>query len=164
MIQPGEFLFPNNVVGLLPIAFQAIDPDLFITKRPLRNTDPTQSIGVFGQLWDPDEESKEMHGFSTGEPTLQQYLISIQAFVKDRDPERGLSTHSILSAHIRRVLYNDPELRVALAGLASTDEWVTETLKRWGVRVQRYFSNEIDSDWLYLSTLEFWIETETETR
>jgi hypothetical protein len=95
------------------------------------------------------------------EPTLQEYNLGAQAFVRDGDEEVGLAVHSVLSTRVRRVLYRDEPLRVALQGLSVTDEFgATETLKRWGIRTARYFSNEIDAQWVYLSTLEFWIETE----
>lgn len=164
MIAPDEAVFPNNVVILLETAFQGIDPDLSVFKRPLRPTDPVQSIGIVAQLWDPDEESVEMRGmFSPGpsQPTLQRYLLGVQAFVKDGDEVRGLAAHSVLSNRVRGVLYRGEGLRLALQGLSATDSsGATERLQRWGIRTQRYFANEIESEWLYLSTLEFWIETE----
>ena len=95
------------------------------------------------------------------EPTLQQYLITVQAFVKDMDEERGLATHSVLSKMIRSMLYRDDPLRVALGSLSVTTDNSIERTQRWGIRQQRYFSNELSGSWLYLSTLEFWLETET---
>ena len=100
-------------------------------------------------------------GRTPAEPTAQQYILTVQAFIRDGDPERGLAVHSVLSALVRRVLYRDNTLRVALQGLSVTDSGgITEILKRWKVRSQRYFNNDIDGQWLYLSTLEFWMETE----
>lgn len=160
MIVADEPIFPNNVVSLAKMAFQAIDSDLSVFTRPLRNTDPRQSIGVFGQMWTPDEQSMEMYGFNPGEPTLQTYMIGVQAFIKHTDEELGLAVHSILSNRVRSVLYRSESFRVALTSLSAEDAGVTESMRRWGVRTQRYFSNEIDAEWLYLSTLEFWIETE----
>lgn len=161
MITADEPIFPNNVVLLTKIAMAGITSGITILGRPLRSTDPDHSIGIFGQLWDPDESSMEMHGFGINEPTLQQYLLGIQAFVKHGDEEQGLAIHSILSSRVRGVLYRNQAYRASLAGLSASDGGVTETLKRWGVRSQRYLSNEINAEWVYLSTLEFWIETET---
>lgn len=161
MIEADEPIFPNNVVLLTRTAFKAIDVDLQVFGRPLRNTDPRQSVGVFGQMWTPDEESIEMYGLFPHEPTLQTYLIGVQAFVKHGDEEVGLAIHSVLSNRVRSVLYRNEPFRVALSSLSATDSGTIESTRRWGVRAQRYFSNEIDAEWLYLSTLEFWIETET---
>lgn len=166
MITADESIFPNNVVELVSLSMANVDSDLFVTRRPLRNTDPQQSIGVFAQFWTPEEDSLEMRGVASAspmEPTLQQYLLAAQAFIKHGDEEQGLAIHSVLSAHVRSVLYKDNALRLALQGLSVTyTTGAVETLKRWGVRTQRYFSSEIDAQWLYLSTLEFFIETETQ--
>jgi hypothetical protein len=111
----------------------------------------------------PDESSFEMRGAPLGrhEPTLQQYLITVQGFVKDMDEERGLDVHAVLSKRLRAMLYRDDPLRVGLLALSVVMNGSTERAKRFGVRTQRYVSNEINGSWLYLSTLEFWLETET---
>jgi len=162
MIDSTTPVFPNNVVELLSLHAQLIDLDLQVFKRPLNNLDPTQSVGVFATQWQPDLESFEMRGHPPGpsEATVEQYYLGIQAFVKDMDPERGLATHSVLSKLIRSMLYRDDALRVGLRGLSVTVNGETEVLKRWSVRTQRYFSNEISGSFLYLSTLEVWLETE----
>lgn len=161
MIVADEPIFPNNVVSLCKTAFQAIDQDIMVLGRPLRPLDPQQCIGVMAQMWIPEEDSVEIIGRSPGEPTLQQYLIGIQAMVKHGDEEKGLAIHSVLSSRVRSVLYRNESFRVALQGLSAMDSGVTEAMRRWGVRTARYLANEIDAEWVYLSTLEFWIETET---
>jgi hypothetical protein len=87
--------------------------------------------------------------------------LGLQAFVKDAEEERGLAVHSVLAARTRLVLYTNPQLQVIFSNLTATLEggWV-ESLRRWGVATARYFSGEINGQLLYLSTLEFWIETE----
>lgn len=156
-------VFPNNVVELVATRSVLLDSDFFVIKRPLRESDPNESIGVFAQQWTPDEATYEMRGGPQGpsEPTLQRYLITVQAFVKDMDEERGLVKHSILSKMIRSMLYRDEPLRVGLAGLTVQMNGSTERLQRWGIRQTRYFSNELNQLWLYLSNTEFWLETET---
>ena len=161
MIVADEPIFPNNVVSLCKTAFAGIDSSVLVLGRPLRATDPNHSIGVFGQMWTPDEESIEINGFQPGVPTLQQYLLGVQVLVKHGDEEVGSAIHSVLSARVRGVLYRNVAFRNTLGGLNATDSGVTESMRRWGVRTQRYLSNEISGEWLYLSTLEFWIETET---
>ncbi len=161
MIDATIPVFPNNVVDLIAARSQSIDADLFVTKRPLRSSDPRQSVGVYSSLWTPDERSYEFDGNLPGIPTLQQYMIIVQGFVKDGDEESGLAVHSVLSNRIRAMLYKDNPLQVAFRGLSASSGTITERMRRWGVRSQRYFSNEIDAQWLYLSTLEFWMETET---
>lgn len=167
MISAETPVFPNNVVELIAARSSLLDDDLIVVKRPLRRSDPVQSVGVFGAQWLPNDNSYEMRGGPEGrsEPSLSTYMISVQAFVKDMQEERGLYAHSVLSKMIRSMLYRDEPLRVALGSLSVTSgvgpSASTESTKRWGIRQQRYFSNELEGSWLYLSTLEFWLETET---
>lgn len=95
------------------------------------------------------------------EPTLQKYNIQIQGLVKDMDVERGLAVQSVMAKMIRAVLYHDDLLRVGLTSLTDTRYGVTERLRRWGIRQQRFMSNEIEGDWNFLSVLDLWVETET---
>lgn len=162
-ILASDLHFPNNVISLCAVRFQLLDSDLYVFKRPLRSTDPVQSIGVFGSVWMPDVDSFEMKGAPPGlsEPTIQQYIITIQAFVKDMEEERGFSAHSVMSKMIRTMLYRDEPLRVGLRSLSSSMMGSVERLQRVQVRNQRFNSNELSGNWLYLSTLEMLIETET---
>lgn len=166
MLVPDDGVFPNNVVKYTALAMETIDPDVFVTKRALRNTDPQQSIGVFAQAWAPNNDSIEMQNLgnfgSPQQPTLQEYIIGVQAFVKDAEEERGLATHSALAQQTRSVLYTNTALQVIFGNLsASLDGGWVEKMQRWGVRQARYFSGDVQGQMLYLSTLEFWIETET---
>lgn len=156
-------VFPNNIVSLLKTRIIALDSDLFVVQRPLRESDPNQSVGIVAANWIPNEESYEMLGAPQGrhEPTLQNYSITVQAFVRHGDEEKGLATHSVLSKMLRAMLYRDNALRVGLALLSAEMNGATEIAQRWGVRQQRYFSNELQGSWLYLSNLEFWLETQT---
>ncbi|HEY6019716.1 MAG TPA: hypothetical protein VIY48_07390 [Candidatus Paceibacterota bacterium] len=163
MIVVDNSVFPNNAVEILATAFIEIDADLSIFKRPLRREDPIQSVGVFAQQWYPQEESYEMRGTPQGqhEPTLQNYYLGIQAFVKDAEEVRGLAVHSVLTKRIRTMLYRDNPLRIGLVSLVDVSNGMTERTNRFGIRSVRYVSNEIGGQWLYLSTTEFWLETET---
>ena len=170
MINPDAAVFPNNVVLVLDQHFKTLDEEVHVEKRPLRGTDPNVCVGIFASQWVPDEDSHEMSGAVLGgggmaawqEPTLQEYIISVQALVKDMDEIRGLSKHSVLAKMCRDMLLRNPTVGVALTSLSVTDSsGVTERLKRRRVRTQRYVSNEITGTWLYLATIEFMIETET---
>lgn len=162
-ITSSAIVFPNNIVDLVAARIPSLDSDLHVAKRPLRKSDPNQSVGIHAAQWLPEEDSYEMRGAPVGthEPTLQRYLVSVQAFVKDMDEENGLAVHSVLSKMIRSMLYRDAPLRVGLSALSVTMSGSTERTQRWGIRQQRYFSNELQGSFLYLSTLEFWLETET---
>lgn len=167
-LEADETIFPANVVKWVSLAMKNVDPgneSIKIFKRPLKNSDPAKSIGVYAQQWTPDEDTYEIMGIERpgGQmPTLQHYMVGVQGFVKDTTEERGLATHANMSQRIRSVLYTDPDLQVMLRGLkANLGPGWTESMRRWGVRGARYFSGEIDANMLYLSTMEFWVETET---
>lgn len=153
-------VFPNNIVETVLPFFQGIDVDLTVLKRPLRPSDPNQSVGIFASRWEPEDDSMEIGHIFPGEPTLQRYQIGVQALVKDGDEVRGLAIHSVLSMRIRSVLYRNADLRVGLQALYVTDGFSTERARRWGVRNQRYMNNDIDGKFVYVSTLDFWLETE----
>lgn len=163
MITVDKTYFPYNAVDKIAERLALIDEDIVLLKRPLRDSDPIQSIGVFGNLWMPDEDTYEMRGSPPGwhEPSLSSYLISIQVFIKDADQERGAAVHGTLSKIVRAMLYRDDTLRVALRMLTAQAAGSTESTRRFGVRTTRYLTNELSGSWLYLSNIEFWLETET---
>lgn len=161
-IAADDTVFPNNIVSIVALRAQLLDSGLKIVKRPLRATDPNQTIGVMAAQWLPNEDSKEMLGSQFAvQPTLSRYTVTIQAMIRDMDEERGLNVHNALARILRSMLYTDNTLRVALSQLSSTLNGITEHSRRWGVQNQRFFANEIKGEWLYLSILEFWLETET---
>lgn len=160
-IDETTIVFPNNVVVIIADACADLDEDLSVFRRPLRPTDPAQSVGVFATQWDPNEESWEMQGRVPGEPTLQTYRVTIQAANKDTDQERGLAVHSIMSTLIRSMLVRNETLSLALRTLNVSLDGTTEQARRWGVRDQRYLSNEIRNQWIFLSVTDFWLDTQT---
>lgn len=164
MIQNVDAVFPSNVVLLIQERLSQLDADIMVMRRPLEPTDPVQCMAVYGTLWSPTQNSLELLGNEPARatmPTLQQYSVTIQALVQDMDTERGLATHSYMSKLVRGVLYHDMPLRVGLGLLSSQMFGVTETFKRREVVSQRFMSNEISGNWMFLSVLDLRIETET---
>lgn len=172
MIDANALIWPNNAVAAIAEQAEKLDEEVHVFRRPLRESDPNVSLGVFASEWIPDPQSFEMGQRTLGQdvqaqvfhsgPTLQQYRIFIQAFVKDMDEYRGLSKHSVFAKMVRDMLVRDPETIVALRGLSvvGTDGLTERSQRRW-IANQRYISNEISGSWLYLATIEFMIETET---
>lgn len=152
-------VFPNNACNLMAARIDDLyHADLFVVKRPLQATDNTRSVGISPAWWEPDEDSYE---FASLEPTVQTYRILIQSFVKNSDAEEGIAEHSVLSKVIRSLLYRDGPLRVGLDMLSVTMNGATERIQRRGIRRSQYISNEIQGNWFFLNTLEYYIETET---
>lgn len=169
MIQADINVFPNNVVALLVPRLKSLDSDLFVTKRVLRDGDPTQSIGVFPISLVPDESSYEMDGGvsmlgqrkAASEPVLSTYAIGIQSFVQHTDEEEGTGQHNVLAKMIRTLLYRDATLAVGLDALSCTMFGAVERIQRRRVGIQRYLNNDIDGVFHYMSSLEYYVETET---
>lgn len=161
MINADSTAFPGNVIEKVRPRVQALDVDLFVVARPLQPTDPIQSVGIFPAQWGPQEGSQEMGRQFPGEPTLQRYDFVIQALIKHTDQVEGTAIISALSSMIRRMLYRDAALTVALTSLSSSALGSIERTQRWGVGSQRYLTNEISGNWVFVSTSEFWVETES---
>lgn len=172
MIDASSPVFPNNIVSLLATRYSTagvVDPEtdpnlrVQVYKRALRPTDAIQSIGVVPTNWTPDEDSYEIRGLTSpgpSYPTLQQYWIMIQAFVKDGDETNGLAVHSVLSNRVRAMLYYDVPFRVGCAALAVDLGGATEHYRRHGVRQTVYVANDVQGSFLYLSTTQTFFETE----
>lgn len=170
MLDPDVIVcFPNNVVDMLATQLKNIEMPLptnvenrvRVHKRPIRETDYTQSISVIPSLWVPDEDSFEMAG-DKNEPTIQRYTIAIEALVVDMDEERGLATHALLSSLVRLMLYRNPAIRVGLPMLEVDLSGYREKLARWGISQQRFANNQIGKNFVFLSTVDFWFETDIE--
>jgi hypothetical protein len=151
-------VFPNNAVELIVARINTLYPELLVVKRPLKQTDLSQSVGVYPSLWQPDETSYE---HPSKQPTVQRYIVKVQSFAKDTVEERGIAIHSVMAKVIRTMLYNDDPLFVGLNVLSVTMFGVTERIQRRGILRQQYMNNEISGQFLFLSTLDYYIETET---
>ena len=167
MIAPGDLEFPNNCIALVAARIQSYcdpdetDPDkrIRVFKRPLRTSDPTQSVGVFPSMKRPNNESFEQRPFP--EPTLKRYTVILQTLVQDTDEEACISVHSILSNRLWRMLHRDSPLQLGLTALSVVADNSRERMQRRGIELQRYLSNEIQGTFIQTGWVECWFETET---
>lgn len=165
MISEDFDCFPNNVVNLLGAAMATIDTDISIVKRPMQMTDDDQTIAVVAIDWAPDTKTKEIAGVNPAQPTSQTYKIAVQGLIVDMDEEAGLMRNSAFAKLIRDILYTNQPTRIALSKLEvlnGTGQWVEKALT-WDVVSQKYHNNEVDGNFLYLSTLELWFKTQVRT-
>lgn len=178
LFTPDINVFPMNAIEVIVARMQDLwvsspadgNPDVVILKRRLQPQDPTQSIGVFPMTWTPDPTSFEfgrgklLGGYPnnlSNEPTIQVHAIGVHAFVQDTDEQRGIATHAAMAKAIRSMLYNDGPLAIGLDELSSTTGTVTEKIQRRYVDRTRYIDNLISGKYVYLSTTQYNIETET---
>lgn len=161
MIDPAlESVFPGNVIDRVSTSLATVDVDAVVFKRPLRPSDPNYSIGVYAATWVPNADTYEIGHTPTTEATLNNYQIGVQTMIKDGDSERGLNIGTIFARRVRSVLYRDEQLRLALGSLYVQDSVSRESMRRFGVRSQRFMSNDIEGKFVFVSVLEFEIETE----
>lgn len=152
-------VFPNNAQSLIKARLDDLyGDDILVVGRRLKLTDDTMSVGVAPDMWIPDESSFE---FNSQEPTVSAYTIWIQSFVKNSDEEEGVQLGSVLAKVVRTTLYRDVPLQVGLNSLSVSMMGATERIQRRGIRRSQYLSTEIQGNFLYLNTLEYYIETET---
>ena len=171
MIDDTEVIFPNNIVNVLHTSVPLLDDEIWSVRRPLQSSDPLVAVGIWGGEVRDDQGSMETgrgavmgmgrQGMHHG-ATLTDYIINMQAMVKDGDEERGLARHSVLANAIRRMLLFDNTFGLALAALVvERDGWVERTTGRRRIASQRFFNNEVQGSFTYVATFEFLLETET---
>jgi hypothetical protein len=68
--------------------------------------------------------------------------------------------HSRASKSIRAMLYRDPELVLQLRRLNETVDGTVERAKRMVITRQRFFSNRMRSDMVFLSVIQGYVQTE----
>ena len=156
-------VFPNNVIEALVSHVEAIDPKVRCLRRRLVVSDASYSVGITVSSVVPDAETFEMVGMSSGhhDATIRRYEFSVQALVKDAKETRGMYSHALLSQLVWVTLARNPNLDVVLGELRSTILGTTETTSRWGISRQQFFSNELQGSFVYLTVLDFWLETQT---
>ncbi len=150
-------MFPDNIVQAFKTALLTLPGITTAVGRPLRMIDPNASVGVFAEEWLPGE-------WGIGqprEPLDNRYGIKIQLLIKHANEEEARAQHSVLSKSIRVMVYRNSALQLALPQLSETSDGVRETVLKWDVRAQRFISNEIEGEFLFLSSTEVIVTTET---
>lgn len=163
MIVADDTVYPNCIINLIKLRIPvAVDADVTVLMRPLRPSDPTQSIGLYPNTWSFEDDSFEMSPQMKNIPTLQDYAVFVQSFVKDADEERAINTHGVMADRIRSMLYKDALLQQGFSELTYSSGGKTEKAMRWGLRAQRFMSNEVSGSFLQSSITEFWLQTATQ--
>lgn len=158
-IQAGDLEFPNNAIAVIAARIPTyVDADIQVFKRPLRATDPTQSVAIFPSTKINDRQTIEIQSL---QPTLGTYNIILQSIVHSTDEQESISIHSILVNRLWRMLYRDPVLHAGLTSLYVDADNSRERAQRRGITLNRYLSNEITGTFFQTAWLEFWLETET---
>lgn len=152
--------FPGNIVSVLKTHLADLDAgpgeQVTLLGRPLRPADPNLSIGVFSIDWRPDGYEIGMVG-----PSLSHFEYRIDLLVKHTDEEEGRERHGNLAKAIRAMLYGSETLRAELAQVSEESYGITERVQKWGVRQQRFFTNDIRGEFIFLAAIEFYVDVES---
>lgn len=149
-----------NIVDELHLALETHMVDHTIIDRPLRYADPARSIGIHVAEGTPLAQTQQIGQY---EPSVERYQFRIQNLVKHSNETMGKAWFALDAKSIKAVLYRDPALRLRLASLDEEILGTRETAKQWGVTRQRFLSNELRSQFIYLASTDFWLETESIT-
>lgn len=150
--------FPNNVVLILAEEFKKIPPlDTYaVLKRPLRPSDPSLAVAVAASMWEPED-----YEVGQPDPSLSRYVFALQCMIKHGEEQEGLAAHAALSKMIRDQFHRNPAIRARLGMLNKVSGPVIERVGRFWITRQQFISQELNREFLYVSALELWVETET---
>lgn len=155
--------FPDNLVEVMHDAVTRVEGVTIgaVFDRYLNKTDPNGAVGIQTEEWIPVDY--EMNGRGDFEPTVQNYLFSVQHMVKHADAQEGQRIHREVAKSIRLMLYRDNAVQVALRQLLEWDEVLDRKERFQGLRItaQRFASNDIDGTFVFLSATEVTVQTET---
>lgn len=149
-------VFPGEVTEVLKEYVAKLGKVNQTFGRPLRPEDANCSAGVFCLDWRPLDMQ-----IGANFPILAAYDFEIQYLVKHVQQEQAIREHSHGSKNIRAMLYRDSELRVRLGQLTETTFGVVERFQKIDVTRQAFSGNEWNSNFLYLSSVNVTIETES---
>lgn len=133
--------------------------DYGFVQRALRINDAELACGIFIAQQEGVQGSQETG--NRGEPTVQVYTFTIQLQVKHADAERGNAQILKDSKVLRTVLYRSQALEVAFGDLSETISGSLERYQRRGITRQRFLNMPLNNGTVFLSSTDFWVETET---
>lgn len=153
--------FPINLVDVFAAKLGEMEGlSTGIIKRPLRLSDPAVCVGVHASEWVPRPDSQQIGQL---EPAIGSYDVRVQHMVKHSNELEGVLLYTSIAKNIRVLLYRDAEFRQALGSLYEDLLGTRERVQRFGVRRQRYLSNDLKGAMVHLASTEFFVETEIAT-
>jgi hypothetical protein len=150
--------FPYNVMQVLGDGLGNGMVDHSVVLRRLGTTEPELAIGVFPESLSLTAVSQEI---GTNEPTVTQYNLSVQNLVKSADREYAVNVSAVNSKIVRVLLYRSPVIQLGLAGLVEENLGSRERFQRLRVSRQRFMDGRIGQAFMFLTTTDVIVETET---
>lgn len=148
--------FPVCIVEVLAEFLENVPGVDTVMQRPLWPTDPHASVGVSAADWSPVDMQIGQY-----DPAIAAYSVTIETLVNVSNEVEGRNMTAEMAKSIRTMLYRDANLRVRLAQTQEVANGVREHVSHWKIRAQRFASNKVRSSFLYVSTTDLIVETET---
>ena len=139
--------FPARMINEIKVTLEQRMPSFPVVLRPIRATDPSQTIGVWSDNWMPVANT---HIIGQPEPQEANYLIKVANVVKSADEPNGRALFSLHAKMIRAILYRDADLRVRLNGLEELMLGSVERVQRYNVGRQNYVYTGTAASFVYL--------------
>lgn len=167
----GQAVFPGNVIEVIQVGLPMIYSGMIVLPRRLRVAETAgQLVGIYPMTQVADDTSTEMNNkrliggdpnSKSSQPTLRTYVIGVQCMVKDSDETSGAFTLMALTNAVIGSLYNNALISVGLNTLSISDGTRIETIQKRGINRVRYLDGTIGQSFVYLSTIEYYVQTET---
>lgn len=150
--------FPMNIIEELVTSYETFMPDHSIIERPLRYTDPAQSVGIFIVDQTPERQTLQI---GQREPVVNTYSCCIQNMVKATDEVHGRKLFGLDAKTVRVILYRDTNLLVRLSALVEDFMGSRERFTQIGLSRTRFLNNELSrGQFVWLARSDIWIQTE----
>ena len=156
--------FPGDIIASVKAAINAemdLPEGITCLGRPLRTTDAHGATGIFPVNKRADQDSIFIGG-GPPVPTLRRYEFRIHQLVKHSNEEEGLAQYSQVAEDLWNMLYHDRDLHVALAALVETSGTRIQRFQKSGIAQQNFLNNEINKQFIFLVSTEYWVETQTD--
>lgn len=139
----NSVVFPANVIDVIYARLKMLDTRVTVVNRGIRKMDPSLTVGIFPDSWQPVQSSEEFLGEAftpMSVASLGEYYLQIQTLTKGMDQVVCQRQHLLLSKIVRDTVELDGPLRVALRSLPSvTVLGKTESFKSFKAMTQAYF-------------------------
>lgn len=156
--------FPGNIITVIKSAVDTkmeLPDGLTCLGRPLRTTDGNGATGIFPVNRRADQDSIFIGG-GPPIPTLRRYEFRIHQLVKHTNEEDGREQYSQVAEDLWNMLYHDRDLHVALQQLVETSGTRKQRFQKAGIAQQNFLNNEINKQFIFLVSTEYWVETQTD--
>lgn len=123
--------------------------------RQANSTDSNGFVGITIAEWAPEEAT-----IGPGmEPVSGIYHLAVQAMTKNTNRAEGQVEHYLLADAIKRAIYRDSDLQLAMNTIR-VDDTLRERTLLWGIVGQRFADDRVGTEFTFLSVTTLFFKTE----